>query len=157
VFGIVLRKSKGVQAPLEQVRAIRPALHRHLQILCRHAEFGGDEAKFALIDPGEFVARATRRADGPIKPEQALWAAWSSPSTAWPEGALIQINLNPAVEANRQAEIHLESTRSVISAQAETHGKHIRRQSFFSAWIPAFAGMTAQCVRRPPIALWGDA
>jgi hypothetical protein len=37
----------------------------------------------------------------------------------------IDMTLNPAVEANRQAEI-LESTRSVISAQAETHGKHMR-------------------------------
>jgi hypothetical protein len=34
--------------------------------------------------------------------------------------------LNPAVEANRQAEIHLESTHSAVSAQAETHGKHKR-------------------------------
>jgi hypothetical protein len=61
--------------------------------------------------------------------------------------------LNPAVEANRQAEIHLESTRASVSAQAETHGKQVRRQRFFSAWIPAFAGMTAECVRRPAIAL----
>jgi hypothetical protein len=44
--------------------------------------------------------------------------------------------LNPAVEASRQAEIHLESTRSVISAQAETHGKHIRRQRFSGHGFP---------------------
>jgi hypothetical protein len=31
-----------------------------------------------------------------------------------------RITLNPAVEANREAEIHLESTRSAVSAQAET-------------------------------------
>jgi hypothetical protein len=36
------------------------------------------------------------------------------------------MNLNPAVEGSRQAEIHLESTRSVISAQAETHAKHMQ-------------------------------
>jgi hypothetical protein len=36
------------------------------------------------------------------------------------------MTLNPEVEANWQAEIHLESTRSVISAQAETHVKHMR-------------------------------
>jgi hypothetical protein len=36
------------------------------------------------------------------------------------------LNLNPAVEANWQAEIHLESSRSAVSAQAETHVKHMR-------------------------------
>ena len=32
--------------------------------------------------------------------------------------------------------------RSVVPAQAGTHGKHKQRQSFLRAWIPAFAGMT---------------
>jgi hypothetical protein len=38
----------------------------------------------------------------------------------------MSVTLNPAFEANRQVEIRLESTGSVISAQAETHGKHMR-------------------------------
>jgi hypothetical protein len=39
---------------------------------------------------------------------------------------LSPFSLNPAVEANWQAEIRLEMDRSAVSAKAETHGKHIR-------------------------------
>jgi hypothetical protein len=74
-------------------------------------------------------------------------------SPAVRDGYQIRLILNPAVEANRHAEIHLESTRSAVSAQAETHGKPKRWQRFLLAWIPAFAGMTAPCVLRWPVTL----
>jgi hypothetical protein len=42
------------------------------------------------------------------------------------EHRLFAFILNPAVEASRRPEIHLESTRSAVSAQAETHVRHMR-------------------------------
>ena len=56
------------------------------------------------------------------------------------------MTLNPAVEPKKQVEVRIQTGRSVVPAEAGTHGKPLQERCFFLIWIPAFAGMTVQAI-----------
>ena len=50
--------------------------------------------------------------------------------------------LEKAVDVDSRAKARAESSRSVVPAEAGTHGKYMQELRFLLTWIPAFAGMT---------------
>ncbi len=58
----------------------------------------------------------------------------------------LPINLETAVKANLRVEMHVETGRSVIPAQAGIHDSQKHRPYMYLAWVPAFAGTTLRLV-----------